>query len=44
MIGDTVDDIRASVAAGVIAFGVVAPGARDPGKRERILCNLFVIL
>ena len=35
MIGDTVDDVRASVAAGVIAFGVVAPGSNNPGSHER---------
>jgi hypothetical protein len=37
MIGDTVDDVRASVAAGVVAFGVVAPGASDPGINTEIL-------
>jgi phosphoglycolate phosphatase-like HAD superfamily hydrolase len=32
MIGDTVDDIKASISAGVIPFGVVAPGVSDAGE------------
>jgi histidinol-phosphate aminotransferase len=36
MIGDTVDDIRAARAAGVVPIGVIAPG-QDPFASERVL-------
>ncbi len=39
MIGDTVDDIRASRGAGVVPIGVVAPG-EDPTKADDTLTRL----
>ena len=37
MVGDTPDDVRAAIGAGVVPIGVVAPGEAGAGARESLL-------
>ncbi len=38
MIGDTVDDIRAATAAGVLAVGVPPPGEKEEETAQVFMC------